>query len=151
MSSLTATPQWKALVDHARVIRGLHLRDLFRQDPGRFAKFSVRFHDLLLDYSKNRITEETMRLLFDLARATGVQKLRDAMFAGEKINITEDRAVLHIALRNRSNRPIFVDGRDVMPEVNAVLQHMREFTEALRQGRWRGFSGKPITDVVNIG
>ncbi|HRK31452.1 MAG TPA: glucose-6-phosphate isomerase [Tepidisphaeraceae bacterium] len=151
MSILTELPQWKSLSDHARKMNAVHLRDLFKQDAGRFGKFSVTFDDILLDYSKNRVTEETMKLLFDLAKATGVEKLRDRMFAGDKINITEDRAVLHIALRNRSNRPVLVDGRDVMPEVNAVLRHMKEFTDDLRSGRWTGYTAKPITDVVNIG
>jgi len=151
MSILTELPQWKSLSDHARKMNAVHLRDLFKQDAGRFGKFSVTFDDILLDYSKNRVTEETMKLLFDLAKATGVEKLRDRMFAGDKINITEDRAVMHIALRNRSNRPVLVDGRDVMPEVNAVLRHMKEFTDDLRSGRWTGYTAKPITDVVNIG
>ena len=107
--------------------------------------------DLYLDYSKNRVTDETMALLLALAREAGVEAMRDAMFAGEKINVTEDRAVLHVALRNRSNRPIVVDGKDVMPEVNAVLAKMRDFTERVRTGAWKGHTGKPIRDVVNIG
>lgn len=151
MSALTELPQWKSLNDHAKKMNAVHMRDLFKQDAGRFEKFSVKFNDILLDYSKNRVTDETMKLLFDLAKATGVEKLRDRMFAGEKINITEDRAVLHIALRNRSNRPIMVDGKDVMPDVNAVLKHMKEFTDDLRSGKWTGYTGKKITDVVNIG
>jgi len=129
----------------------VHLRDLFQQDAGRFSKFSLRFKDTLLDYSKNRITEETMKLLRDLARQADLAGWTEKMFSGARINTTEDRAVLHIALRNRSNRPILVDGKDVMPEVNAVLKHMREWTEAIRSGAWRGYTGKVITDVVNIG
>src|SRR5205085_4761324 len=117
----------------------------------RFDKFSLRFNDILLDYSKNRITDKTMALLFDLARQSDLAGWTDKMFSGQKINTTEERAVLHIALRNRSNRPIIVDGKDVMPEVNAVLAHMRRFSEAVRSGQWKGYSGKPISDVVNIG
>ena len=127
------------------------MRDLFAQDPKRFDAFSLRFEDLLLDYSKNRITSETMDLLRNLAKAADLSGWTRKMFSGEKINTTEDRAVLHIALRNRSNTPILVDGKDVMPEVNAVLRHMREFTEAVRGGRWLGHTGQPMTDIVNIG
>ena len=151
MSALTESKPWKALSDHAAKMASVHMRDLFRQDPQRFAKFSASFKDLLLDYSKNRITDETLTLLFNLARHAGVEKLRDRMFAGDKINITEDRAVLHIALRNRSNRPIMVDGKDVMPDVNAVLAHMKQFSSDVRSGKWTGYTGKAITDVVNIG
>jgi glucose-6-phosphate isomerase len=151
MSKLTQSPAWQNLANHYSQIAPRQMRDLFAQDPGRFEKFSVRFNDILLDYSKNRVNSETMGLLFDLAREAGVESWRDKMFAGEKINITENRAVLHTALRNRSNRPILVDGKDVMPEVNAVLAHMRKFTEAIRSGQWKGYTGKPITDVINIG
>lgn len=151
MSTLTETPAWQALVAHYDEMAPRHMRDLFKEDPQRFEKFSISFKDILLDYSKNRITDETMRLLFELARAAKLQEWTERMFNGEKINITEDRAVLHVALRNRSNRPIMVDGVDVMPEVNKVLAHIREFTEAVRNGQWTGYTGKQITDVVNIG
>jgi glucose-6-phosphate isomerase len=151
MSTLTETPAWQALVAHYDEMAPRHMRDLFKEDPQRFEKFSVSFKDILLDYSKNRITDETMRLLFELARQAKLQEWAERMFNGEKINITEDRAVLHVALRNRSNRPIMVDGADVMPEVNKVLAHIREFTEAVRGGAWTGYTGKQITDVVNIG
>src|SRR5947209_6193622 len=151
MSTLTDSPAWRALAEHYAKTCKLHLRDLFRQDPARFEKFSVRFQDILLDYSKNRITGETLRLLLDLAKQADVLGRAAKMFAGEKINTSEGRAVLHVALRNRSNRPILVDGQDVMPEVNAVLKHMREFTEAVRNGAWKGYTGQTITDVVNIG
>jgi glucose-6-phosphate isomerase len=127
------------------------MRKLFEDDPSRFEKLSARFNDILLDYSKNRVTGETMRLLFQLARSSDLAEYRDKMFSGEKINLTEGRAVLHVALRNRSNRPILVDGKDVMPEVNAVLEHMRSFSDSVRSGEWKGCSGKAITDVVNIG
>jgi glucose-6-phosphate isomerase len=127
------------------------MRDLFAKDDGRFARFSLRLGDLLVDYSKNRITDETMTLLRALAREAGVEAMRDRMFAGEPINLTEGRAVLHVALRNRANRPTLVDGKDVMPEVNAALAHMRSFSDAVRSGAWTGYTGKPIRSVVNIG
>jgi glucose-6-phosphate isomerase len=151
MSSLTSSPAWRALQEHHTETQSLHLRDLFASDPLRFEKFSLQFEDILLDFSKNRITDQTLSLLHTLARQADVPGWAKKMFAGEKINITEDRAVLHIALRNRSNSPIVVDGQDVMPEVNAVLAHLREFTESVRSGEWKGYTGKRITDIVNIG
>ena len=151
MSSLTSSPAWRALERHAEAMASVHLRNLFAGDPDRFDRFSLRLDDLLLDYSKNRITEETLGLLLDLARRAELEAWRDRMFAGDRINVTEHRAVLHVALRNRANRPILVDGRDVMPEVNAVLAQMRDFSERVRGGAWRGHTGKTITDVVNIG
>ncbi|MFO0926503.1 MAG: glucose-6-phosphate isomerase [Gemmataceae bacterium] len=151
MYSPTALAAWKALEAHHREVAPLHLRDLFRDDPGRFDRFSLQFHDLLLDYSKNRITDKTMSLLVELAREADLPHWTERMFSGERINTTEHRAVLHVALRNRSNRPIVVDGNDVMPEVNAVLAHMRDFSEQVRSGAWKGYTGQPIRDVVNIG
>ncbi|PVE21404.1 glucose-6-phosphate isomerase [Microvirga sp. KLBC 81] len=151
MTTLTASPARQALQTHSAAIRSLHLRDLFAQDPERFARFSIKLGDLLLDYSKHRITAETMGLLLDLARASDVEGWRDRMFTGEKINTTENRAVLHVALRNRSNRPILVDGVDVMPGIEAVLEKMRLFSERIRSGDWRGATGETITDIVNIG
>src|SRR5436305_11451126 len=151
MTKPTERQAWKALESHFKQVEHLHLRDLFKEDPQRFDRFSLRFEDILLDFSKNRITERTMALLFDLARESDLKGWTEKMFTGQKINTTEDRAVLHVALRNRSNRPILVDGKDVMPEVNAVLAHMREFSEAIRSGSWKGYTGKAITDVVNIG
>jgi glucose-6-phosphate isomerase len=151
MSVLTESPAWRALAAHRDAMLTAHVRDLFAADAGRFERFSLELGDVLVDYSKNRVTEETMKLLFDLARQARVLDWRDRMFAGDKINRTEDRAVLHVALRNRSNRPILVDGKDVMPEVNAVLAKMREFTTAVRSGAWKGHTGKRITDIVNIG
>src|SRR6516162_637528 len=151
MTVPTQLAAWKSLEAHYPQIAPLQMRDLFRQDPRRFDKFSLRFGDILLDYSKNRITEETMRLLIDLARQSDLSGWIEKMFTGQKINTTEHRAVLHIALRNRSNRPIYVDGKDVMPEVNAVLAHMRRFSDAVRDGSWKGYTGRAITDVVNIG
>ena len=127
------------------------MRDLFNANPKRFDTFSLTHEDLLLDYSKHRITSETLTLLFQMAREANIENWRDRMFSGEKINITENRAVLHTALRNRSNTPVYVDGKDVMPEVNAVLAQMRSFTEKVRSGQWTGYTGKAITDIVNIG
>lgn len=151
MSQLTQSAAWQALDKHYKGNAGVHMRDMFAADPHRFEKFSLAFNDILLDYSKNRITEETMRLLFALARQSYVEEWREKMFGGEKINFTENRAVLHTALRNRSHRPVFVDGKDVMPDVNAVLTHMKEFSETVRNGAWKGYTGRRITDVVNIG
>lgn len=154
---------WAAAVPGARpgpaVLSGLpgrapqqHLRDLFAMDPGRAERFSLSVGEhLVLDYSKNLITNESMTALFDLARATGVEALRDRMFSGEPINTTEGRSVLHVALRNRSARPMFVNGRDVMSEVHAALEHIRQFSEAVRSGAWLGYTGLRLTDVVNIG
>ena len=151
MTKLTETKAWKALAVHRHDMDGVHIRSLFEKDPKRFDSFSLKFEDVLFDYSKHRITAETMKLLRDLAEQAGLRGFIDRMFSGEKINITEDRAVLHVALRNRSDRPILVDGKDVMPEVRAVLSKMRQFTEAVRSGAWKGFTGKAITDIVNIG
>lgn len=149
--SLTQLPAWQALAEHQQQMRDVHMRDLFAADPQRFDKFSLTLGDLLFDYSKNRITEETMSLLFDLARQVDLPAAIEAMFSGEKINTTENRAVLHVALRNRPDRPIYVDGEDVMPQVQAVLEKMRRFTEAVRSGAWQGYTGRAITDIVNIG
>uniref|UniRef100_A0A8B9L8H1 Glucose-6-phosphate isomerase n=1 Tax=Astyanax mexicanus TaxID=7994 RepID=A0A8B9L8H1_ASTMX len=134
---------------------GLNMRQMFDGDKDRFSKFSLTLNtddgDLLLDYSKNLINEDVMKMLFAMAKSIGVEEARSQMFGGEKINFTEGRAVLHIALRNRSNTPIMVDGKDVMPEVNRVLKKMKDFCHRVRSGEWKGFNGKTITDVVNIG
>jgi glucose-6-phosphate isomerase len=151
MSRLVNSPAWQALIKHQQEMADGHMRDLFARDPQRFERFSLQLGDILFDYSKNRITEKTLSLLIDLARQANLAHKIEAMFSGEKINTTENRAVLHVALRNRSNRPILVDGKDVMPEVNQVLARMRAFSEAVRSGAWKGYSGKVITDVVNIG
>ena len=148
---LTRSPEWAALAAHRDALAGTSLRALFAADPGRFDRFSLRLDGLLLDWSKNRVTAETMTLLTALAAARDVPGWRDRMFAGARINTTEDRAVLHTALRNRSNHPVLVDGRDVMPDVNAVLARMAAFCDRVRDGDWRGHSGRPITDIVNIG
>ncbi len=151
MSQLTTSPAWLALTAHRQEMADVQMRDLFIQDPQRFARFSLQFHDLLFDYAKNRITEKTITLLLGLAQQAKLEAWIAAMFSGQKINNTEDRAVLHIALRNRSNRPILVDGEDVMPAVNAVLAKMRRFSERVRNGEWTGYTGKAITDIVNVG
>ena len=144
-------PEWQRLEQHRDEIRRGHLRQWFASDPQRFERLSTRRPGLLVDYSKHLITSDTLTLLRDLARARGIEALRDRMFAGERINVTENRPVLHVALRNRSGRPMLVDGRDVMPDVNAALEHMRTFSDRIRQGSWTGFTGQAISDVVNIG
>jgi glucose-6-phosphate isomerase len=151
MADLSESRAWKDLEQHHRAVEPLRMRDLFAQDGERFARFSLRLGDLLVDYSKNRVTAETMSLLRALARQADVEGMRDRMFAGEPINLTEGRAVLHVALRNRANRPIPVAGQDVMPDVNAALAHMKSFSEAVRSGTWKGYTGKPIRAIVNIG
>ncbi|KAJ3006397.1 hypothetical protein HKX48_000145 [Thoreauomyces humboldtii] len=159
MSSVTASPAWQALQKHYDAKgKSYHLRELFEKDSTRFDKFHTTFTpkdasqpSLFLDYSKNIVTEETLEHLFKLIRDSKVEEWRDRMFKGDKINTTEDRAVLHVALRNRSNSPIVVDGKDVMPEVNRVLDQMKKTSDQIRSGEWKGYSGKRITDVVNIG
>lgn len=146
-----STPAWDALQKHFEATRDITIPQLFADDPKRAERFHAEFQDIFLDYSKNRIDDKGMELLFALAREAGLQENIEAMFTGEKINQTENRAVLHIALRNRSNTPIFVDGVDVMPEVNRVLGQMSLFCEKVRSGEWRGYTGKRIRNVVNIG
>jgi glucose-6-phosphate isomerase len=149
--SRTQLTEWQALAAHAEQIAPLHLRELFSQEPGRGARLALEFGPLYYDYSKHRVTDETLRLLVDLARACGVEERRAAMFGGEKINSTEKRAVLHVALRAPRNAEILVDGANVVPDVHAVLDHMAEFAERVRSGAWRGFTGRPIHNIVNIG
>ena len=151
MSALTRSPAWQALLAHQPTIAQTSMRELFAADPQRFARMSREVCGLFIDWSKHRATDETWRLLRALAEHAEVPRWRDQMFGGARINGTENRAVLHVALRNRANRPIVVDGADVMPEVNAVLAKMRAFTDRLRSGAWTGHTGKSITDVVNIG
>ncbi|CAH0550450.1 unnamed protein product [Brassicogethes aeneus] len=154
---LTCEPAWKKLQEYFEATgKDLNIKDLFAKDCGRFNQFSLTLDTpndgpILVDYSKNRLEKQCLELLLDLCKARGVEEARTAMFSGEKINITEDRAVLHTALRNRSNKPVMVDCKDVMPDVNAVLEHMKQFTNLILCGQWRGYSGKQITDVVNIG
>lgn len=147
----TQTVSWRKLTDHFSQVKALHMNDLFAKDPERFNKFSIRFQDILVDFSKNRITEETIQLLLGLAEELDLKDAIEKMFTGDKINETEKRAVLHIALRNRKNTPIYVDRQDVMPQVNAVLAKMKDFSARVITGRWRGYTRKKITDIVNIG
>ena len=151
MPRLTSLPAWAALSQHFDAMRDIRMSDLFAADPQRFTRFSLSLGDLLLDFSKNRITSETLRLLVELADECEVEAWRDRMFGGQRINSTEHRAVLHVALRNRSDGPIVVDGADVMPDVERVLAQMRDFSQAVRLGGWKGAAGERITDVVNIG
>ncbi len=151
MCPLRASAAWSALSEHHREMSHVHMRDLFAEDATRFDRYQVRFNGMLLDYSKNIINDKTLSLLLDLARQSNLQSWITRMFNGDRINITENRPVLHIALRNRINRPILVNQKDVMPDVNSVLDQMRTFSDSVRSGTWRGYSGKPITDVVNIG
>ncbi len=150
-SPLTALPAWQALQVHAAALASTHMRDLFAADPDRFARLSFAFGPVRADYSKNRITPETIGLLAELARARGVEAGRAAMFAGERINTTENRAVLHVALRNREERAMSVDGVDVMPAVRATRARLKAFSEGIRSGQWRGATGKVIRHIVNIG
>ncbi|AUI87101.1 glucose-6-phosphate isomerase [Vibrio azureus] len=148
----TQTQAWKALTAHFESAQDMDLKELFAQDAARFDKYSARFgSDILVDYSKNLINEDTLKHLFALANETELKSAITAMFSGEAINKTEDRAVLHTALRNRSNEPVMVDGEDVMPAVNAVLEKIKSFTERVIGGEWKGYTGKAITDIVNIG
>ncbi|MDR0610551.1 MAG: glucose-6-phosphate isomerase [Planctomycetaceae bacterium] len=152
MSDLIKSAAWTALQKHRQFFETVTMRELFAKDPKRFDQFSILFgNDILFDYSKNRITEETLKLLINLAKETDVAGFRQKMFSGEKINLTEKRAVLHTALRNRSEQPVFTDGHDVMPDIRAVLEKMKRFSEQILLNGWKGYSGKPITDVVNIG
>ncbi len=150
-SPLTSSPAWQALSKHHEAMKSVHMRDLFASDPGRFSRLSQDACGLFVDYSKHRVTDETMALLFTLAKQAEVERWRDRMFAGERINFTEERPVLHVALRNRGGRAIFVDGKDVMPDVRAVLAKMRDFSNRVRSGAWTGHTGKSITHIVNIG
>jgi glucose-6-phosphate isomerase len=151
MTDVAESAAWKALQAHFEATKNTHMKDLFKNDPERFNKLSMKFEDILFDYSKNRITEETMDLLYKLAEQQDVMGLAKKMFSGEKINNTEGRAVLHVALRNQTNSPILVDGKDVMPDVNETLSRIKAFTESVRSGEWKGHTGKPIASIINIG
>ncbi|MBW4046721.1 MAG: glucose-6-phosphate isomerase [Proteobacteria bacterium] len=151
MNTLSQLPAWRALWSHFTRARDWHMRSLFGTDPDRAQRYWIEQSGLTLDYSKNRITDQTLTLLIELAREAGVPEQINAMFRGDKINTTEHRAALHIALRNRSNTPIVVDGEDVMPKVNDVLARMSRFAQAVRSGEWLGYTNQPITDIVNIG
>ena len=147
----TETQSWKDLIDHFKEMKSVHMKDLFADDPDRFKKYSIKFNGILVDYSKNIVTEETLNLLLKLTDDVGLRDALNKMFSGERINETEDRAVLHTALRNRINSPVCVNDKDVMPEVKAVLSKMKDFSEKIISGEWKGFTGKKITDIVNIG
>jgi glucose-6-phosphate isomerase len=151
LPDLKQTPEWQNLQKHYRATKDLHLRELFADQPDRAKQFSLQAGDIYADYSKNRVTQETMELLFQLARARNVEALRDDMFMGKKINTTEKRAVLHTALRNQGDAHVTVDGVDVLPEVRAVLTRMATFADAIRDGSWHGHTGKPIKNIINIG
>lgn len=151
MVSPTSLPAWRSLSQLSDSLAKTHMRELFDEDPQRFERFSISLGDFLFDFSKHRIDQACLDALLALAEQAGLEQHRQAMFDGQKINNTEQRAVLHVALRNRSNRAIRVDGQDVMPGVNAVLEQMRSFSDRVRSGNWRGYSGEQITDVVNIG
>ena len=148
---LTKRKAWKALEAHYKKIRELHLRDLFADDPKRGERMTAEAMGLFLDYSKNRITDDTVKLLLQLAEESGLRGRIDAMFRGEKINITENRAVLHVALRAPKGASIVVDGEEVVPQVHAVLDRMADFTNRVRSGEWKGHTGKRIRNVINIG
>jgi glucose-6-phosphate isomerase len=151
LTPLNERPAWKALEAHYQQIQGKHLKQLFAEDPARGERFTVETAGILLDYSKNRITDETLKLLIQLAEESGLRAHIDAMFSGEKINITENRAVLHVALRAPKSESIFVDGEDVVPGVHAVLDKMAAFADRIRSGAWKGHTGKRIRNVINIG
>jgi glucose-6-phosphate isomerase len=151
MSQINQSPIWQSLNQHKKDIESISLREMFKSDPNRFNQFHIQFNDLLLDYSKHRISKETISLLVKLAKEADVEGWRNRMFEGEKINSTEHRAVLHTALRNQNISPIISDGEDVMPKVKNVLKKMRRFSEEVRSGQWKGFTGKAITSVINIG
>ena len=151
MSGPETSAAWRALAAHAGGVKGLHLRDLFAADPARAERLTAEAAGLFLDYSKNRVTDETMALLLDLASETGVASRRDAMFAGERINTTENRPVLHVALRMPRDRTLVVEGSDVVAEVHAVLDRMASFSDEVRSAAWTGFTGAPIRAIVNIG
>ncbi|MFB6342583.1 glucose-6-phosphate isomerase [Saccharicrinis sp. FJH62] len=151
ISNPTSTKAWKELEAYFAKFKGTQMKDLFANDENRFKKYTLKFEDILVDYSKNIVDDKVLELLVQLANECGLQSAIESEFSGEKINQTEGRAVLHVALRNRSNTPILVDGKDVMPEINKVLDQMKAFSESIISGTWKGFSGKAITDIVNIG
>lgn len=151
MSQINQSPIWQSLIQHKKDIETISLREMFKSNPDRFNHFHIQFNDLLLDYSKHRVSRETIGLLVKLAKEADVEGWRNRMFEGEKINSTEHRAVLHTALRNQKEIPIISDGEDVMPKVKNVLKKMRRFSEDVRSGQWKGFTGKAITSVINIG
>ena len=151
MSTINKSSSWKALNGHFEEIKSIHMRDLFSNDNDRFNKYHIQYEDFLVDFSKNRITDKTLNLLLNLAKEAKLEDWRDRLFSGDKINFTENRSALHIALRNRSNNPILLDGKDIMPNVNKVLSQMKSFSNDVRSGKAKGYTGKKIKSVVNIG
>ena len=147
----TSTPAWRRLTKHYKSTKENHIKDLFALDKDRFEKFSIKLDDILVDYSKNNVTDETISLLVQLAKSCKLKDAISAMFRGEKINVTENRAVLHTALRNKSGQPVIIDGQDVMPQIKTVKAKMKKFADQVISGKWKGYTGKEITDVVNIG
>jgi len=147
----TTTKAWNALEKHFQEMEVVQMKALFAADPKRFEAFSLQYEEILLDFSKNRITKKTLKLLLKLAKETKLKKAIKQLFKGEMLNETEQRSVLHTALRNRSNRPIKVDGKDVMPDVNQVLAQVKSFADQVTSGNWKGYTNEPITDIVNIG
>jgi len=151
MPQINQSPIWQSLKLHQKDIASASLREMFQLDPNRFDKFHIQLDDLLLDYSKHRISKETISLLVNLAKEANIEGWRDRMFSGEKINSTEHRSVLHTALRQQGQEKIMSEGEDVMPKITHVLQKMKRFTEEVRSGQWKGYTGKTITSVINIG
>ena len=151
VAPLTQLPAWKALTSHYEQAQKFQLKQLFADDPERGERLTAEAAGLFLDYSKNRVTDETLKLLFQLAEESDLAGRREAMFSGEKINTTENRAVLHVALRAPKDEKIMVDGEDVVPGVHAVLDKMAAFCDRVRSGEWKGFTGQPIKSVVNVG
>jgi len=151
MASITKSSSWQALERHFKEIKPIHMRDLFDQDKDRFNKNHIQYDDILVDFSKNRITDKTINLLINLAKEAKLENWIKKLFDGEKINFTEDRSALHTALRNRSNTPTFSNGKDVMPDVNKILKKMKLFSESVRNGEWKGYTGQPVKNIVNIG
>lgn len=151
MKARTAMPSWQALTAHAKDMKALHMNDLFATDSQRFNQFSLQLPRMLLDYSKNLVTKETMDKLVALATECEIESWREKMFSGERINTTEDRAVLHTALRNNTDQKLLLEGEDISEQIKATLRKMKSFSADVREGVWQGYSGKPITDVVNIG
>jgi len=147
----TSTEAWKELEAYFKAFKGTQMKALFARDPERFAKYSIKFEDILVDFSKNIVDDHSFSILMLLARECGLKDAITSQFTGERINKTENRPVLHTALRNRGNKPVFVDGKDVMPDVHDVLEQMKMFSESIISGSWKGYTGKPITDIVNIG
>src|SRR5437868_15010870 len=146
----TTTNAWQQLKEHSVKMKQVHLRNLFKEDADRFKQYSLQVQDILWDYSKNILTDKTLRLLLQLAEECKLRSAIDAMFNAEKINETEDRAVLHTALRNFSGKPVLLDGKDVMPDVHKVFEQMKVFCKKVHDGEWKGYSGKKIKYIVNI-